>query len=153
MDLEKKKKLLEKKWLYWASYYRPKIAMVISQAMNKDPNDIIFLDNELTKEIADQFCNKLRATKELTFPNRSEAINLVIKRLGGINCRAALLQDKYEQTGAIELNLTEAITHINTILTCQMECFRVVSWDNSKGACIIVEEGSAPYYPRYVTLW
>lgn len=153
MTPEEVSRLRLKQWFVRAKAIRPVVSGVIAKAIGKPLSAIAFADGEETNRISIVFATHLRDNKEVGFPDRKTAIEFVKKELTGITCPAFLLEDDFENCGAVMLDFSEAVANIDPLLRCQHECFRLVSSDGNAGVCMSVEEGSAPQYARYVTLW
>lgn len=153
MTPEEISRLRSKQWLLRAKAARQTVSKVIAEAIGKPPSAIAFADREETDRISAIFSRNLDANEEIEFPNREKAIEFVMRELSGITGTAFLLEDDFDNCGAIILDFSEALASIDTLLQCQHECFRLVSSDGNAGVCVFQQEGSAPHYPRYVTLW
>lgn len=153
MTPEELSQLRSKQWLLRAKVIRSNVSKPIADALGKPPAAIAFTNEDDTCRISGVFAAQVQANKDIEFPNRQMAIEFVERELKGISGPAFLLEDEFDDCGAVMLEFSEAVANVDALLQHQHECFRLVSADGNAGACVITQEGSAPQYSRYVTLW
>jgi hypothetical protein len=153
MTPEQRYQLRLRLWRVNAKPIRPSVSKVIAEAVGGSPTDFAFTDFEETNRIADLFSSKVEANTEIELPDRQAAIDYVIRELHEVTGLAYLLVEDYHQCGAIILDFAMIIDNLDKLLKNQNECFRIISADGKTGCCLFAQEGTAPLYPRYVTLW
>jgi hypothetical protein len=151
---EYERMLLQKKlWENSARRCRPVIASQLAEALDCPPEILLFQDFERTKVAEQLFSEGVSRTEEIRFPDRLTTVSTLNSFFSGLRCNVALLVDGFNECGVLDINLDVIISRLDSLLIVQHEVLRYTSWDGKVGACIVVQEGTAPYFPRYAHLW
>ncbi len=145
--------LRKRLWLNHANRKKPEVALELSPILGIPPDDIIFCDEERT-DLAAQLG---RAGESRTPPvqevSRQEAIELVKTRFHTLRLPVAFLHRRQSECGAIDIELSTLLAHLDLLLQHENETFVFTSWDGRTGGYILSQEGNSPTFPRCVQTW